>query len=244
MVVGAAALLTAATGVRAEAPRNHGAGAQQVSAASDEALIVVDVQNDFIPGGSLPVKDGRAVIPVINQLAPYFENIVLTQDWHPKGHVSFATSHPGHKPFDVLQTAYGSQVLWPEHCVQGSDGAQISADLQLAKAQLIIRKGYRTQMDSYSAFEEADHHTKTGLSGYLRARGIRKVYVVGLATDFCVAWTAMDAKRLGFEAAVVEDATRPIDTDGSLGRAWTAMKTLGVLRIQSREILATHERLV
>ena len=200
------------------------------------ALIVVDVQNCFLEGGTLAVKGGTEVVPVINQLAPLFENIVVTQDWHTAGHASFASSYAGKKPFETTKLKYGTQVLWPDHCVQGTDDANVSKDLKLPTAQLIIRKGFHKEMDSYSAFEEADHKTATGLAGYLKARGIKTVFVTGLATDFCVAWTAMDARKLGFEVYVVEDATRGIDLNGSLAAAWKSMTAKGVKRIQSTDI--------
>jgi len=200
------------------------------------ALIVVDVQNCFLDGGTLAVKGGNEVIPVINQLAPAFENIVLTQDWHTAGHASFASSHSGKKPFETTQLKYGTQVLWPDHCVQGTADADIGKDLKLPTAQLIIRKGFHKDMDSYSAFEEADHKTATGLAGYLKARGIKTVFVTGLATDFCVAWTAMDARKAGFEVYVIEDATRGIDLNGSLAAAWKQMAAAKVKRIQSADI--------
>lgn len=201
------------------------------------ALIVVDVQNCFIDGGTLPVKGGAEVAPVINKLAGAFENIVVTQDWHTPGHTSFASAHPGQKPFSSIKLGYGQQVLWPDHCVQGTEDAALSKDLNLPTAQLIIRKGFHKDMDSYSAFEEADHKTTTGLAGYLKARGIKTVFVTGLATDFCVAWTAMDARRLGFETYVIEDATRAIDLNGSLAAAWKQMAAKGVKRIQSADIV-------
>ncbi|MDP9899535.1 bifunctional nicotinamidase/pyrazinamidase [Variovorax ginsengisoli] len=200
------------------------------------ALIVVDVQNGFIEGGGLPVVDGAAVVPVINRLAPAFENIVITQDWHPAGHASFASSHAGRKPYDLATLHYGPQVLWPDHCVQGTHDAALHADLHLPTAQLIIRKGFHPGIDSYSAFEEADRQTSTGLAGYLRARGIDTVYVTGLATDFCVAWTALDARKHGFAAYVIEDATRAIDLNGSLAAAWAQMTAQGVGRVQSGEL--------
>lgn len=202
------------------------------------ALIVVDVQNGFAPGGNLAVANGDEVVPVINRLAPAFENIVITQDWHPAGHISFASSHPGRQPFEVVDVAYGPQVLWPDHCIQGSTDAALRADLDLPTAQLVIRKGYRHDIDSYSAFEEADHRTGTGLTGYLRERGIDTVYIVGLATDYCVAWTAMDARKFGFAAVVIEDATRGIDIQGSVDAAWTRMLACGVERIASGRIRA------
>ncbi len=202
------------------------------------ALIVVDVQNGFVSGGGLPVARGEEVVTVINRLAPAFVNAVLTQDWHPRGHASFASSHPGKRPFDSIALAYGSQVLWPDHCVQGSFDAALHADLQVPQAQLIVRKGFHPQIDSYSAFLEADHSTPTGLEAYLKQRGIARLFITGLATDFCVAWTALDARRLGFEAFVIEDATRAIDLDGSLAAAWAQMAAAGVIRIQSGEIAA------
>jgi nicotinamidase/pyrazinamidase len=199
----------------------------------DAALIVVDAQNSFMPGGSLAVPKGDEVVPVINRIAQAFRNVVLTQDWHPPGHVSFASSHAGRKPFDSIDLPYGRQVLWPDHCVQGSEGAAIHGDISIPHAQLIIRKGFNPQLDSYSAFIEADGSTRTGLDGYLRARGIGVVHVVGLATDFCVSWTAVDARKLGFAAYVIEDACRGIDMQGSLDRAWADMASAGVQRVRS-----------
>ena len=203
------------------------------AAAADACLIVVDAQNDFMPGGALAVPKGDEVVPLINRLATRFANVVLTQDWHPPGHQSFATSHPGRKPFDSIRLPYGEQVLWPDHCVQGSDGAALHKDLSVPQAQLLIRKGYNKDVDSYSAFLEADRKTRTGLEGYLEERGIKRVFVCGLATDFCVAWTALDARKLGFAAAVIEDACRAIDNQGSLAAAWEKMKKAGVTRVQS-----------
>jgi nicotinamidase/pyrazinamidase len=200
------------------------------------ALIVVDVQNCFIDGGTLPVKGGAQVVPVINKLAASFENIVVTQDWHTPGHASFASTHAGKKPFETTALPYGTQVLWPDHCVQGSDDAALHKDLKLPTATLIIRKGFHKDVDSYSAFEEADRKTGTGLAGYLKERGITTVFVTGLATDFCVAWTAMDARKLGFTTYVIEDATRAIDLNGSLAAAWKQMTDSGVKRIQASDI--------
>ncbi len=200
------------------------------------ALLVVDVQNSFVDGGALPVPGGADVVPVINALAPAFEHIVLTQDWHPPGHASFASAHPGHAPFSSIHLAYGPQVLWPDHCVQGSHGAALHAQLVLPRAQLVLRKGFHAGVDSYSAFEEADHATPTGLGGYLQQRGITSVFLAGLATDFCVAASAMDARKYGLQAYVIEDATRAIDLDGSLARAWANMAAQGVQRIQSSDI--------
>lgn len=200
------------------------------------ALIVVDVQNDFCPGGRLPVAGGDEIVPLVNALGRRFPTVVLTQDWHPAGHSSFASSHEGRKPFETVAMPYGPQVLWPEHCVQGSDGAAFHPGLDLAMVQAIIRKGYRTEVDSYSGFVEADRTTPTGLAGYLRERGVARVAVVGLATDFCVNWTAQDAARHGFETLVVEDACRAIDLDGSLARAWAEMAALGVRRARLAEL--------
>ncbi len=200
------------------------------------ALIVVDVQNCFVDGGTLPVKGGAEVVPVINTIAPAFETIVLTQDWHTAGHASFASSYAGKKPFDSTTLKYGQQVLWPDHCVQGTEDAALHKDLRLPTAQVIVRKGFHKDVDSYSAFEEADRKTPTGLAGYLKERGTKTVYVTGLATDFCVAWTALDARKRGFAVYVVEDATRAIDLNGSLAAAWKQMLAAGVKRIQSADI--------
>jgi nicotinamidase/pyrazinamidase len=200
------------------------------------ALLVIDVQNCFLPGGSLAVKDGDQVVPVINKLAKGFTNVVMTQDWHTVGHVSFASSHNGKKPFETVDLPYGKQVLWPDHCVQGTDGASLSKDLSIPQAELVIRKGYHKEVDSYSAFTEADGKTTTGLAAYLKARKLQKLFIAGLATDFCVAWTATDARKAGFEAYVIEDACRGIDTQGSLAKAWADMAKAGVKRIQSGDI--------
>jgi nicotinamidase/pyrazinamidase len=200
------------------------------------ALLVIDVQNCFLPGGSLAVKEGDQVVPVINKLAKGFANVVMTQDWHTPGHVSFASSHAGKKPFETVDLAYGKQVLWPDHCVQGTDGASLSKDLSIPQAELIIRKGYHKDTDSYSAFTEADGKTTTGLAAWLKARKLQRLFIAGLATDFCVAWTAMDARKAGFDAYVIEDACRGIDTQGSLAKAWADMAKAGVKRIQSSDI--------
>ena len=213
------------------------ASAPQIKPGIKDALIVVDVQNDFCPGGRLAVQKGDEVVPLVNAFAKRFENVVLTQDWHPPGHRSFATSHPGRKPFDSVKLAYGEQVLWPDHCVQGSDGAALHKDLCVPHAQLVLRKGHHRDVDSYSAFLEADRKTRTGLEGYLEERGIKRVFVCGLATDFCVAWTALDARKLGFAALVVEDACRAIDMQGSLAAAWEKMRKAGVKRIPSGDIV-------
>jgi nicotinamidase/pyrazinamidase len=209
--------------------------ADKLTPGAKDALVVVDVQNDFCPGGRLAVQKGDEVVPVVNELAKRFEIVVLTQDWHPAGHRSFATSHPGSKPFDSIKLPYGEQVLWPDHCVQGSDGAALHKDLAVPHAQLVLRKGWRRDVDSYSAFLEADRKSRTGLEGYLDERGVKRVFVCGLATDFCVAWTALDARKLKFESAVIEDACRAIDMQGSLAAAWEKMKKGGVARIQSAD---------
>ncbi|RST52496.1 bifunctional nicotinamidase/pyrazinamidase [Variovorax sp. DXTD-1] len=210
--------------------------ASKIKPNDKSALIVIDVQNCFVDGGTLPVKGGAEVVPVINKLAESFENIVVTQDWHTQGHASFASAHAGQKPFSSIKLSYGNQVLWPDHCVQGTDDAALHKDLKLPTAQVIIRKGFHKGVDSYSAFEEADRKTATGLGGYLKQRGIKTVYVAGLATDFCVAWTALDARKAGFEVYVIEDATRAIDLNGSLAAAWKQMTAKGVKRIQSADI--------
>jgi nicotinamidase/pyrazinamidase len=207
-----------------------------IAPGSEDVLLVVDVQNCFVPGGTLPVAGGHEVVPVINRLARAFAHVVVTQDWHTPGHISFASSHPGKKPFETTTLPYGTQVLWPDHAVQGTADADLHPALAIPGAELIIRKGYRQALDSYSAFCEADGKTTTGLTGYLRERGLRHVFLVGLATDFCVAWSALDARKNGFSATVIEDATRAIDTDGSLAKAWAAMTAAGVQRIVSSRI--------
>lgn len=196
-------------------------------------LLVVDVQNGFCTGGGLAVPAGEQVVPVINRLARRFENVVLTQDWHPRGHASFATSHPGRAAFETIELDYGPQVLWPEHCVQGTTDAELHPQLDVPHAQLIVRKGFHPRVDSYSAFQEADRRTPTGLHGYLTERAIRRIVVAGLATDFCVAWTALDARRLGYDTWVAEDACRAIDLEGSLAAAWQRMAEAGVVRLRA-----------
>ena len=191
-------------------------------------LIVVDVQNDFCPGGALAVPDGDAVVAIINRLTGRFAHRVLTQDWHPAGHSSFASSHPGKAPFETTRMPYGTQVLWPDHCIQGSAGAAFHAELEVDGAELIIRKGFRPGIDSYSAFFENDRTTPTGLAGYLRDRGFSRVVLAGLATDFCVAYSALDARSLGFETVVATDACRAIDLNGSLDAAMRDMAAAGV----------------
>jgi nicotinamidase/pyrazinamidase len=202
-----------------------------------DVLIVVDVHYDFLPGGALAVPDGDAVIDPINRLGRAFRHVVLTQDWHPEGHASFASSHSGRQPFETTELSYGSQVLWPDHCIQGTPGAEISRDLSIPHAQLVIRKGHNPKIDSYSGFMEADRTTSTGLAGYLRERGFRRVFCAGLATDFCVAWTALDAKAAGFDTYLIEDASRAIDANGSLARAQADLSAAGVQVIGSAHIV-------
>ena len=200
-----------------------------------EALVVIDVQNDFCPGGELAVPEGDAVVPVVNRLQERFGTVVLTQDWHPADHKSFASSH-GAAPFSTTAMAYGEQVLWPDHCVQGTEGAAFHPGLELTRAQLVLRKGFRAWIDSYSAFFENDRTTVTGLAGYLREREIGAVTLAGLATDFCVAYSALDAARLGFAVRVVEDACRAIDLGGSLARMTGEMRAAGVAIVRSGDL--------
>lgn len=195
---------------------------------SRQALIVIDVQNDFCPGGALAVAGGDQVVPVINGLIERFEHVVLTQDWHPAGHSSFASSHPGKEPFTTVEMPYGEQKLWPDHCIQGTAGAAFHAGLVWTKAELVIRKGFRSAIDSYSAFFENDHATPTGLAGYLRERGVARVTLAGLATDFCVAYSALDAVRQGFAATVMLEACRGIDLGGSMKTMTERMREAGV----------------
>jgi nicotinamidase/pyrazinamidase len=198
---------------------------------NDDVLLVIDVQNDFCPGGALAVADGDAVVPVVNRLAERFDHVVLTQDWHPSGHSSFATSHPGAAPFEAISMPYGQQTLWPDHCVQGTPGAAFHPQLKTERAELVIRKGFRPAVDSYSAFHENDRRTPTGLAGYLRERGLQRIFMAGLATDYCVHYSAVDARRLGFETVVIESGCRAIDLAGSLDAARAAMAAAGVKRI-------------
>jgi nicotinamidase/pyrazinamidase len=198
-----------------------------------DVLLVIDVQNDFCPGGALAVPDGDAIVPVVNRIARHFPDVVMTQDWHPKGHLSFASAHPGREPFATVELAYGAQTLWPDHCVQGTAGADFHSGLELQHAELVVRKGFRKAIDSYSAFYENDRRTPTGLAGYLRERGFRRIFLVGLATDFCVHYSALDARRAGFAAVLVEDGCRAIDLGGSLAAAMRAMGEAGVERIAS-----------
>ncbi len=196
---------------------------------ANEALIVIDVQYDFCPGGALAVEDGDAVVEPINRMMQDYQVRVLTQDWHPAEHSSFASQHAGKAPFDVTQMPYGDQILWPDHCVQGSDGARLLLDLHSDRADMILRKGFRPDIDSYSAFFENDHETPTGLDGYLRTRGVDSVMIVGLATDFCVLYSALDAAKLGYDVQVDERACRGINLNGSLEEARAAMLSANVV---------------
>jgi nicotinamidase/pyrazinamidase len=197
----------------------------------DDLLLIIDVQNDFCAGGALAVSDGDAVVPVVNRLAKRFAHVALTQDWHPSGHSSFATSHPPSAPFESIDMPYGRQTLWPDHCIQGTLGAAFHPQLETERAELVIRKGFRAEIDSYSAFYENDRRTPTGLAGYLRERGLRRIFLVGLATDYCVYYSALDARRLGFDTVLVEAGCRAIDLAGSLDAAWAGMAEAGVQRV-------------
>jgi nicotinamidase/pyrazinamidase len=201
-----------------------------------DVLVVIDVQNDFCPGGSLPVPEGDRVVPAINSLARRFRHVVLTQDWHPAGHQSFASSHAGRKPYDTVEVAYGPQVLWPDHCVQATRGAELRADLDIPHAALVIRKGFRPHIDSYSAFYENDRTTPTGLAGYLRERGLKRVFAAGLALDFCVRYSAEDARREGFDVLVIEDACRGIDVGGTVKAARDSFSALGIATVPTDAI--------
>jgi nicotinamidase/pyrazinamidase len=203
----------------------------QIRPGNQDLLLITDVQNDFCPGGALAVANGDAVVPIINRLAERFEHVALTQDWHPKGHSSFAASHPGSAPFETINMPYGEQTLWPDHCVQGTPGAAFHLQLETKRAEMVIRKGFRPEIDSYSAFYENDRRTPTGLAGYLRERGLRRIFLVGLATDYCVYYSAVDARKLGFDAVLVEAGCRAIDLSGSLDAAWAGMAAAGVQRV-------------
>lgn len=203
----------------------------------DDALLVIDVQNDFMPGGALAVTEGEQIVPIINVLAQKFDHVILTQDWHPTRHISFATTH-NKQPFETIQTSYGPQTLWPEHSLQNTSGAAFHPGLDIPHAELILRKGFRRHIDSYSAFLENDHFTSTGLAGYLRERGLQRLFLCGLAYDFCVRFSAIDGTALGFECLVIEDATRPVNLVNSIAETNDAFITNGVQRIQSRQILA------
>ena len=204
-----------------------------------DVLVVVDVQNDFCPGGRLAVPKGDEVVPLINRLARRFSHVVLTQDWHPDRHHSFASTHQGKKPFDVVPLSYGPQVLWPDHCIQGSPGAEFHRHLQIPHAQLVLRKGYRLNIDSYSAFYENDHKTVTGLAGYLRHRELKRIVLAGLAFDFCVRYSAEDASREGFQVTVIEDACRGIDIDGSVNQTRQSLARLGVKIVTADALLSS-----
>lgn len=192
-----------------------------------DCLVLIDLQYDFMPGGALAVAEGDQLVPIANRLVERFPHVVATQDWHPAGHSSFASQHPGHDPFTTVEMPYGTQTLWPDHCIQGSPGAELHKDLALDRAELILRKGYRSDIDSYSAFMENDQTTPTGLGGYLRERGFERLFFAGLATDFCVAWSVLDARVAGFEAVVLTDACRGIDLAGSLDAAMAGMSEVG-----------------
>lgn len=203
---------------------------------SSDVLIVTDVQNDFCPGGALAVADGDAVIPAIHRIAPHFQHIVLTQDWHTPDHTSFASAHPGKKPFEQIELSYGPQTLWPDHCVQGTRGAEFHPDLKLTRAELILRKGFHREIDSYSAFFENDRKTATGLAGYLRERGLKRIFFAGLAYDFCVGYSALDARQLEFEAIVMKDACRAIDLNGSVAAIEREFADAGVVLAKTCDI--------
>jgi nicotinamidase/pyrazinamidase len=207
-----------------------------IAIGEDDVLLVIDVQDDFCPGGSLAVPRGDEVVRVINRLAANFAHVVMTQDWHPPGHRSFASSHPGRAPFATIDVDYGPQVLWPDHCIQGTAGAELRHDLDVARAELILRKGFRPAIDSYSAFFENDRTTATGLAGYLRERGLRRVFLAGLAFDFCVGWSAEDAHRQGFTAIVIDDACRGIDVDGSVAKTRRRLEALPVAFVESEDV--------
>lgn len=195
---------------------------------ASEILLVVDIQNDFCPDGALAIPRGDEVVPAINRIAGRFAHVILTQDWHPRGHSSFASAHPGRKPYDLIDVAYGKQILWPDHCVQGTRGAEFRKDLDIPKAELILRKGYHPGIDSYSAFYENDRKTPTGLGGYLRERGFSRIAIAGLAFDFCVRFSAEDAVREGFSVTVIEDACRAIDVRGSAAETQKSFRKLGI----------------
>ena len=211
--------------------------AEKISLTAHDVLVAVDVQNDFCPGGRLAVPSGDEVVPAINRLAEKFRHVVLTQDWHPPAHLSFASSHPGRKPFEVIQAPYGPQELWPDHCVQTTPGAEFRRDLVAPHAELILRKGYRREIDSYSAFYENDHATATGLAGYLRERGLSRVFLAGLAFDFCVRFSAGDAHRCGFAAVVIADACRGIDLNGSVAATRRMLGEIGTAVVNADAIV-------
>ncbi len=207
----------------------------------DTAFLIVDVQNDFCPGGALAVPGGDEIVPIINNLSEHFDHVAITQDWHPEHHSSFASSYDGKMAFENVELSYGAQILWPDHCVQGSTGALFHTDLKTDTAELIIRKGFRKSIDSYSAFFENDHATSTGLEGYLKARNIKRLYLAGLATDFCVGYSAIDGAELGLEIFVIEDACRAIDMNGSLNDMLNKFTSRGISLIHSQTILASSK---
>jgi nicotinamidase/pyrazinamidase len=209
--------------------------ADAMKVTSRDALLVIDVQNCFIPGGTLPVPNGQDVVPLVNELAGKFSCVVMTQDWHTPGHISFASTH-GKEPFSVIDLPYGKQVMWPDHCIQGTEDANLHADLDLTKANLILRKGFNPKVDGYSAFYDNDKKSPTGLTGYLKARSIRRIFVCGLATDFCVMWSSVDARKDGFQVVVLEDASRGIDVRGSMEAGWKEMAKAGVKRANSTDL--------
>lgn len=201
-----------------------------------KALVIVDIQNDFCPGGALAVPGGDKIIPLVNELSGQFDCVVQTQDWHPADHLSFASNHEGKSPYDTVDMDYGKQVLWPDHCIQGSKGAEFHPDVETVPSQVIIRKGYRKHIDSYSAFFENDHDTTTGLHGYLTERKIEELVITGLATDFCVKWTVLDALKLGYKVTLVQDAVRGIDIDGSVDAAIKEMNEAGTQMVHAKDI--------
>jgi nicotinamidase/pyrazinamidase len=202
-----------------------------------DTLLIIDLQNDFCPGGALEVKEGDEIVPLINSLAQRFEHVLLTQDWHPPAHISFASSHPGTQPYQQIEAPYGPQTLWPDHCLQSSAGAALHPALDIPHAELILRKGFRREIDSYSAFLENDHVTPTGLAGYLRERGLTRLFLCGLAYDFCVRFSAIDGAALGFECLVIEDATRAVNLPSSVEATNAALAAAGIPRIHSADLL-------
>jgi nicotinamidase/pyrazinamidase len=201
-----------------------------------KALLIIDVQNDFCPGGALAVPEGDLVVPIINEMINSFNHVIQTQDWHPEEHHSFASSHDGKDPYDTIQADYGEQILWPDHCIQGTNGAEFHPRLNTHKSEVIIRKGFRPEIDSYSTFFENDHETKTGLTGYLNERGITDLFVCGLATDFCVKWSVLDGIKEGFTIHIIKDAVKGIDIDGSVDAAWDEMKRAGAIILSSEQV--------
>jgi len=202
-----------------------------------DALLLIDLQPDFMPGGALAIPGGDEILPLINRLAARFDHVLLTQDWHPPAHISFASTHPGHQPYEQIAAPYGPQTLWPDHCLQHSPGAALHSAIDIPHAELILRKGFRREIDSYSAFLENDHATPTGLAGYLRERGLKRLFLAGLAYDFCVRFSAIDGKALGFETIVLEDATRAVNLPGSVDQTNAAFATVGIPRINSAALL-------